>query len=175
MDSGATLRSLVVGRLRKPHGLKGEVAVFPLTDDPETVFVAGRVVSIVDLEGKAVAGPLEIARARTFHREWLLAFRGRDSRAEVEHWGQSFLTASVEDLDPPTAEEVYLHDLVGFAARAPNGQALGLVTAYYEMPAGLMLEIQGPKREFLVPFRKEFVRDMDRELRQMVLELPEGL
>ena len=175
MEGGATLRSLVVGRLRKPHGLKGEVAVFPLTDDPESVFVEGRAVRIVDLEGQAVAGPLEIVRARTFHREWLLAFRGHDSRAAVERWGQTFLTASVEDLEPPAEEEVYLHDLVGFAARAPNGKALGLVTAYYEMPAGLMLEIQGPKREFLVPFRKEFVREMDREMRQMVLDLPEGL
>ncbi len=175
MEGGATLRSLVVGRLRKPHGLKGEVAVFPLTDDPEGVFVEGRAVRIVDLEGNAVAGPLEIVRARTFHREWLLAFRGHDSRTAVEGWGQTFLTASVEDLDPPAEEEVYLHDLVGFAARAPSGQALGLVTAYYEMPAGLMLEIQGPKREFLVPFRKEFVREMDREMRQMVLDLPEGL
>ncbi|TFH64034.1 MAG: hypothetical protein E4G90_08900, partial [Gemmatimonadales bacterium] len=109
MDGGATLRSLVVGRLRKPHGLKGEVAVFPLTDDPATVFAEGRSVSIVNLEGKPIAGPLEIVQSRTFHREWLLSFAGHHNRPAVAQWGQTFLTASVENLDPPADEEVYLH------------------------------------------------------------------
>jgi 16S rRNA processing protein RimM len=49
------------------------------------------------------------------------------------------------------------------------------VTAWYEMPAGLMLEVQGPKREFLLPYRKELVRVVDRERRRLVVDPPEGL
>jgi ribosomal 30S subunit maturation factor RimM len=43
------------------------------------------------------------------------------------------------------------------------------------LPAGLTLEVQGPKREFLLPFRKELVRQVDRAGRRLVVELPEGL
>jgi ribosomal 30S subunit maturation factor RimM len=49
------------------------------------------------------------------------------------------------------------------------------VSAIYELPAGLMIEVQGPKREFLLPYRKEFVREVDREGRRLVVVLPEGL
>jgi ribosomal 30S subunit maturation factor RimM len=57
----------------------------------------------------------------------------------------------------------------------PDGSALGLVSGFYELPGGLTLEIQGPKREFLLPFRKEFVLELDRTARRMVVQPPEGL
>ncbi len=53
----ADARHLVVGRLRKPHGLKGNVTLFPLTDDPETVFAPGRSVWLVGLDGVSVTRP----------------------------------------------------------------------------------------------------------------------
>ena len=71
---------LVVGRLRKPHGLKGEVAVFPLTDTPEEVFVRGREFQMVDLAGDPVGVPLVVERSRGFHRQWLVKCKGMDSR-----------------------------------------------------------------------------------------------
>jgi len=52
---------------------------------------------------------------------------------------------------------------------------LGLVSAVYELPAGLMIEVQGPRREFLLPYKKEFVRQVDRAGRKLVVTLPEGL
>ena len=50
----ADARHLVVGRLRKPHGLKGEIAIFPLTDTPDVGFEPGRQVWIMDLGGEVV-------------------------------------------------------------------------------------------------------------------------
>ena len=57
-------RHLVVARLRKPHGLKGEITVFPLTDAPDEVLATGRSVWVVNLAGEEVAGPFEIERSR---------------------------------------------------------------------------------------------------------------
>ena len=173
MDEGA--RRLVVGRLRKPHGLKGECAVFPLTNDPAVVFAAGRLVWVVDLEGEPVVGPLTIARSRPHHREWLVTFEGWSERAAVEALGQTFLAMPAEQLTPPEGDEVYLDELVGFAVRSVEGEPLGLVTRYYELPGGLTIEVQGPKREFLLPYRKEMVREVDRAGRRLVVDLPEGL
>ena len=75
-------RHLVVGRLRKPHGLKGEFTVFPLTDDPATVFQPGRALRRMDLAGTMVGEPVEVERSKAYHREWLIKFRGVESRDE---------------------------------------------------------------------------------------------
>jgi 16S rRNA processing protein RimM len=168
-------RHLVVGRLRKPHGLKGDVTLFPLTDDPAAVFAPGRGVWLVGLDGETVAGPIRIERSRSYHREWLVKFEGADGREALEPWRGLFLAVPAEQLTPPSEGEVYLHELEGFSVRLPDDTPLGLVSAVYEMPGGLMIEVQGPKREFLLPYRKEFVRQVDREGRKLVVTPPEGL
>lgn len=168
-------RHLVVGRLRKPHGLKGDCAVFPLTDQPNEVFAPGNAVWLKNLAGDTIAGPLLIERSRPYHRQWLVAFRDHLDVDAVKPWGGGFLAVEADRLRPPAEGEVYLHELTGFAVRDAAGSPLGLVTRVIEMPAGLMLEVQGPKREFLLPFRKEFVVEMDRVARRLVVSPPAGL
>jgi len=171
----ADARHLVVGRLRKPHGLKGDCTLFPLTDQPEAVFAPGRSVLLVGLDGEVVAGPITIERSRPYHREWLVKFAGAEGREALDPWRGLFLAVPAEERPAPVEDEVYLHELEGFAVRLADGTPLGLVSAIYELPAGLMIEVQGPKREFLLPYRKEFVREVDREGRRLVVVLPEGL
>lgn len=168
-------RRLVVGRLRKPHGLKGDCAVFPLTSDPVAVFAPGRTVWVTDLGGTVLAGPLEISRSRMYHREWLVAFEGYPDRSSIDGWHDRLLVADAATLAPPEAGEVYLHELAGFAVVSRAGDALGVVSAVDEVPTGVMLEVQGKKREFLLPFRKEFVVEVDRDGRRLVVDLPDGL
>ena len=78
-------------------------------------------------------------------------------------------------LRPLEGDEVYADDLAGYSVRLPDGTPLGLVTAVYELPAGLTIEVQGPKREFLLPYKKEFVREVEREARRLVVTPPAGL
>lgn len=173
--TGPESRHLVVGRLRKPHGLKGDCAVFPLTDSPDAAFAPGREVWIRSLAGEVVAGPVAIARSRSYHREWLLAFRGYEAIEAIEPWRGHFLEAEAAALPPPEEGELYLHEMEGLAVQTKDGTPLGLVTRTVEAPSGLMLEVQGPKREWLMPYRKEFVVTVDREGRKLVVDLPEGL
>ena len=172
MDSA---RHLVVGRLRKPHGLKGDCGVFPLTDDPAAVFAPGRSVWLQRVSGEPVAGPLTIARSRLYHRVWLVAFEGHLDRSAIEGWLDLLLSAPADSLRPPDDGEVYLHELEGFAVQNQAGEGLGVVTAVDELPTGVLLEVQGPKREFLLPFKKEFVKRVDREGRRLLVEVPDGL
>lgn len=168
-------RHMVVGRLRKPHGLKGDIALFPLTAEPEMVFAPGRALWVMGLDGGIVHGPLEVERSRAYHREWLVKFRGIDDRDAFDPWRGFFVGALAGELKPPAEGEVYLHELDGFAVRLEDGTPVGVVSATYDLPSGLMLEVQGPKREFLLPFKKEFVREVDRAGRRMVIAPPEGL
>lgn len=173
MEPGARL--LAVGRLRKPHGLKGECAVFPLTDAPAAVFAPGRELWVLDLSGEVTGGPVTVERSRPYHRQWLVTFAGHGDRSAVEPWVGRFLAVPEAAVTAPQDGEVWLHELAGFAVQDRLGAPLGLVTAALELPAGITLEIQGPRREFLLPFRKEFVVEVDRPRRRLVVVVPEGL
>jgi 16S rRNA processing protein RimM len=168
-------RHVVVGRLRKPHGLRGDCAVFTLTDHPAEVLAPGREVWVAGLDGAPEAGPLVIDRSRAYHREWLVAFRGLAAREAVEGWRDRSLVVPEAVLRPPEGDEVWLHELVGFAVVGVDGAPRGVVSEVYELPAGLTVEVQGPRREFLFPYRREFVREVDRAGRRLVVDLPDGM
>jgi 16S rRNA processing protein RimM len=165
---------IVVGRVRKPHGLKGELSIFPLTDEPEAVFVRGRTLRVLDLRGDEL-GTVTLDTARGYHREVLLKFTDHASREAVEHYRGLFLAVGRDELPPLDEGEVYLQDLVGFAVRDEADAPLGIVSEVYDLPAGPVIEVQGPKREFLLPFRAEYVRQTDREGRRLVVTVPDGL
>lgn len=131
-------RRLVIGRLRKPHGLKGEFTVFPLTSTPQAVFTAGSKLMRVDLGGEPL-GELEIESARPYHREWLVKFRGIADRPALDALRGCFVSVEAERLTEPEGDEVYLHELEGFSVRDEAGRPLGLVTGLYEVAAGLMI------------------------------------
>ena len=123
----ATDRHLEVGRFRKPHGLKGEVSIFPLTDEGEKVFAPGASVWIVAIDGEVIGGPLVVERSRAYHREWLVKFRGVDERPELDAFRGQFVGVPAAVLSPPADGEVYLHELEGFSVRRLDGSPLGLV------------------------------------------------
>ena len=152
--------------------------MFPLTDAPEQVFVRGRVFHMVDLAGEPVGDPLVVERSRSFHRQWLVKFEGLDSRTELEQlpqWRGLLVTVPADTLAAPEDDEVYHHELVGFAVQLEDGTSLGLVSEVYQLPSGVTLEVQGPKREFMVPFVKEFIGPIDRAARRLTIRPPEGL
>jgi 16S rRNA processing protein RimM len=170
----AAAAPIVVGRVRKPHGLKGELAIFPLTDDAEAVFVVGRSIQFLDLGG-TLRFELEIEQARIYHRECLLRFKGHQRREDVEGFRELLLAVPREVLAPLDAGEVYQQELVGWSVRNEAGDALGLVSEVYDLPQGPTIEVQGPKREFMLPFRSEYVKLVDRDAQRLTVSIPEGL
>jgi 16S rRNA processing protein RimM len=165
---------IVVGRVRKPHGLKGELAVFPLTDDPEAVYVVGREMQLRDLAGELV-GNVVIEQVRIYHRECLVKFRGHDRREAVDPYRTLFLAVAREVLAPLEEGEVYQQELLGWAVRNAADEPVGIVSEVYDLPQGPTIEIQGPKREFLLPFRAPYVKEVDREGRRLVVDVPPEL
>ncbi|HEX3926728.1 MAG TPA: ribosome maturation factor RimM [Gemmatimonadales bacterium] len=165
---------IVVGRVRKPHGLKGELAIFPLTDDPPGIFVTGRTMLVLDLAGEEVER-VTLTQARVYHRECLLRFAGFEDRDHVEHFRGLFLAMPREEMAPLDEGEVYQQELLGWSVRNEADEPLGIVSAVYDLPQGCTIEIQGPRREFLLPFRGEYIRRTDRDARQLIVEVPRGL
>lgn len=168
---------LAVGLLRKPHGVKGEALVIPLTDEPEAAFRPGRRLTVLDGEGRPTGRELVVARGRAYHRAWLVHFEGLERREAVVELGDSYLGVAVGEARPLEEGEFYLHELVGLRVETMDREPVGEVAAVVEAPQGWLLEV---KRErgggaVLVPFAAGIVRRVDRAARLVRIAPPAGL
>ena len=171
-------RYAIVGRVRKAHGLRGEIVVEPITSEPAAVFVAGRVVLLGNAEGelRPDARQYTVQRASPFKGGWIVALAGLADRNEAELWRERYLHAPFADLRPPADDEVYQHELLGMRVELAGGEPVGEVVALYELPQGLTLEVRRPERgTALVPYRDAIVREVHVAERRLVLDPPEGL
>jgi 16S rRNA processing protein RimM len=170
---------VIVGKVRKAQGIKGELLVESLSDSGESTFSAGRRLIAGNAAGDVLPrpkglpgeGPIElvISRSRPFKGGWLIIVEGIEDRSEAEKWRGRYLLAPQSDLEPPGENEVYLHDLVNLAVENSDGSVVGRVNGYYELPQGLMLEIRNENGETLLPYRPEVVAHVDMERRVLTL------
>jgi 16S rRNA processing protein RimM len=163
---------VVVGRIGRPHGIRGEVTVEVRTDDPELRFAPGSVLTT----DPARLGPLTVAAARWHSGRLLLSVAGVADRTAAEGLRGTVLSAEVPDDElPEDPEEFYDHQLRGLAAEATDGAALGTVTDVIHLPGQDLLSLDHHGREVLVPFVAEMVPDIDVDAGRIVLDLPPGL
>ena len=167
----------IVGRVRKAHGIHGELVVETMTDAPDAIFASGRRVFAGDEDGDISddAPALVVDRHRAFKGGLLVHFREIGSRTDAERWQRRYLLVPKDELEPPGENEVYLHELIGMEVRLPSGIRLGDVTEFYELPQGLVLEVRLSDRSVLLPFRSEIVLDVDSVSRTITAEPPQGL
>ena len=163
---------VVVGRIGRPHGIRGEVTVEVRTDDPELRFAPGSVLTT----DPARLGPITVAAARWHSGRLLLSVAGVSDRTAAEGLRGAVLSAEVPDDElPEDPEEFYDHQLRGLAAVSTDGTALGTVTDVVHLPGQDLLSLDHHGREVLVPFVAEIVPDIDVEAGRIVLDLPQGL
>jgi 16S rRNA processing protein RimM len=86
-----------------------------------------------------------------------------------------YLFAPFDELEPPAEDEVYVHDLLGMKAVLDNGEEMGDVISYYELPQGLTLEVQTAKGTVLVPYRPEVVDHVDSAEKRVVIKSDLGI
>jgi len=165
---------LGVARFRKPHGLKGDAVVWVFTDEPEKVLVAGRKLTPVDEDGNPVGEPLELERARPYHRTWLVKFAGVDDRGVLEQWEQVLLGVPKDELSPLEDGEFYEHDVPG-ATVVVKGEVVGEATGLMDIPGGKLLCVDVSGKEVMVPFREPILIGFDRAKRQIEIDPPPGL
>jgi 16S rRNA processing protein RimM len=131
---------LEVGRIVKPHGLRGEVSVYPITNRPELRFVAGAVL-------QSDRGPMEIVSARPHQAAWLVTFAGVPDRTAAETLRGRVLRAEpIEAEDDP--DTLWVHELIGAEVVDTAGVSHGRVEAVEANPASDLLVLNG---ERLVP------------------------
>jgi 16S rRNA processing protein RimM len=169
---------MIVGRLRRAHGIRGELDVEPLTDAPAAVFAAGRAIRVGTAEGDPdpAGRMLTVRRARPQgDGSILVSFDEILDRTEAERWRGRYLLAPASELEPPSQGEVYVHELAGMSVLLADGEKLGVVSDVIELPQGLALEVSRDSGSVVLPFHEEFIESVDRAARTIVATPPEGL
>lgn len=160
---------ITVGRVVRPHGLKGDVVVESATDFAETRFRKGARVTT------STNGVLTIATSRPQGDRWVIRFTGLDSIKAVEALRDVELQIEPDALGALPAGQYYLHDLVGCTVQTADGQVIGPVAIVYTGAAQTVLGITGPAGEILVPMAGDICREVDVAARRIVIVPPEGL
>ena len=165
---------VVVGRVAKAHGVRGELAVDVRTDSPEERFREGAVLSARHRDGRT--RELTIAAARPHSGRLLVTFEQIRSREDADAVRGVLLLADTADL-PPTddPDEFYDHELEGLRAELADGTGVGTVQEIVHAPGGELLSLDREGRTVLVPFVREIVPVVDVAGGRVVLDPPEGL
>jgi len=191
---------LVVGRITRPHGVRGEVSVEVRTDDPDLRFAVGRVMAT----DPAAAGPLTVESVRWHSGRLLIRFAGIADRTQAEELRGTWLTLdSAEVGSTGDPDEFHDHELIGLAVVTTSGEPVGRVTDVRHFGQDLLVIEPAPARspagpevgrgpggpalaararpgnglgsELLVPFVAAIVPEVDVAAGRLVIDPPPGL
>lgn len=164
---------VVIGRIGKAHGIRGDVTVEVRTDEPERRFVEGAAL----LVQHDTHSPLVITDARAHSGRLLLKFEGVNDRNAAESLRGLLLEADVDPSELPQDEdEYYDRQLIGLSAQTTDGLELGTITDVVHLPGQDLLAVHSDLfGEVLVPFVQEIVTEVDLLEGIVVMDPPGGL
>jgi 16S rRNA processing protein RimM len=164
---------LVVGRIGRAHGIKGEVSVELRTDEPELRLAPGAVLATEP----AAVGPLTIATGRVHSGRLMLRFEGVSDRSGAEALRNTLLIAEVDPEETPEdPEEFYDHQLIDLDVVTVDGREVGRISEISHLPYQDLLVVRRPGGgEVLIPFVGEIVPEIDLEEQRVVIDPPPGL
>ena len=163
---------ILVGAVRRPHGLAGEVSVQPLTDFPER-FAAG---AVVTWRRGGESRELRITAARAHGERLLIVFEGVSDSDAARALQDGELWIPGREATPPPEGFFYSHEVAGWDVVDAAGRRLGAAARIEKAPASPLLAVTlDGGREALVPFVHGIVVEVDRGARRIVIDPPEGL
>lgn len=163
---------LQVGVITQTHGIKGEVKVFPTTDDAQRFKKLKKVI----LDNGKERRELEITSVKFFKNLVILKFKGIDDINEVEKYKKAALFVTREDAVPLEENEYFIADLIGLKVVSDEGEELGTLDDVLQTGANDVYVVKNDKgEEILVPAIKDCVKSVDIEGGEILLHLLPGL
>lgn len=163
---------LQIGVITSVHGVRGEVKVYPTTDEPKRF----RKLKNVILDDGRTRTEEEIVSVKFFKNMVILKLRGYDSREDVERLRQAKLLVARENAVPLEEGEYFIADLIGLSAVSDEGEELGTVGDVLQTGANDVYVIcRENTPDLLVPAIRECIREIDLEKGRMTVHLLPGL
>lgn len=163
---------LQVGVITAPHGVHGEVKVFPTTDDPRRFKKLKEV--LLDTGKERIA--MEIENVKFFKKFVILKFKGLDNMNDVERYRQKSLYVTRENAVRLNKDEYFIADLIGLQVRDEDGEELGVLKNVLETGANdvYVVEMKDGK-ELLLPAIKQCILQVEPEDGYVKVHVLEGL
>lgn len=162
---------LSVGYVSRAHGIQGEIAVKTFDEDSRVFDHAHSLVVVLENGTTAKHRVVEARRAKA---EWLLRLAGVNSRTAAETFRRAQVSVLREELPPPGKDEYFQGDLVGLRALASSGQLLGTLESIEHTGPVPNLVVRTPTGgELWVPFVETFVKSIDMQKGEIVMDPPE--
>lgn len=163
---------LQVGVITQTHGIRGEVKVFPTTDDAARF----KKLKKVTLDNGKERRELEIASVKFFKNLVILKFKGIDNINDVEKYKKAPLYVAREDAVPLGENEYFIADLIGLKVVSDEGENLGVLDDVLQTGANDVYVVKCDNgEEILVPAIKDCVKNVDIEGNEITLHLLPGL
>lgn len=163
---------LRVGVITSPHGVRGEVKVFPTTDDVNRF---KKLKSVLLDTGKEKTA-LEIEHVKFFKNMVILKFKGFDNMNDVEAWRQKDLLIDRKQAVKLSPDENFIVDLIGLTVITDNGETLGTMTDVIQTVANDVYCVSSPSgKEILLPAIKDCILKVDLEKNEMLVHVLDGL
>lgn len=163
---------LRVGIFANTHGIRGEIKVFPTTDD---VGRFRRLKKLVMETKRKERIPLEVEGVKFFKGMAILKFKGISDINEIEKYKGSDLLVSREDAVPLEEGEFFVADLIGLSAVDEQGRELGKLAEVLQTGANDVYVIRGGEREYLLPAIGECILDICPDKGYLKVHIMEGL
>ena len=163
---------LQVGVISSTHGVRGEVKVFPTTDDAQRFKKLKKVILDTGREHM----PLEVEGVKFFKQFAILKFKGIDNINDIEKYKGRSLLVDRDNAVKLKKDEYFIADMIGISVFTDDGEEFGVMKDVLETGANDVYIIESPKHgEVLVPAIKQCILDVDIENSKMVIHLMEGL
>lgn len=163
---------LQVGVITSTHGIRGEVKVFPTTDDPKRFKKLKQVILDTGKEKR----DLEVESVKFFKQFVILKFKGIDNINEVERYKRCPLLVTRDHAVPLQEDEYFIADMIGMQVVTEDGAVFGTLKDVIETGANDVYIIESSEHgEVLVPAIKECILDINIEEQKMQIHLMNGL
>ncbi len=167
-------KQAVIGQVLSPHGVTGQVKVFPYSDFPERISLLKEVELVTGFESVNMI----VEKASVHGRFWLIKFQGVDSRDQAYRLSGALMQIPLEERVSLPENNFYHDQLVGLKVYDSADQLLGRVVDVVETGGHDIIIVQPAgedEKNFMIPAVKSIVRKVDLSAGSLLVELPEGL
>ncbi len=162
---------VIVGKIAKPHGLRGEVKLYAYSDEPETLLQYSRVV-LVDANGR-LSPVKQVEKSRLQGKVAVIKLKGVDNRDNAEAIHNMGVLIDKKDLPIAGDDEFYWYQLYNLPVYTENGLPLGSVKNIFSNGAQDIMVVKSSKQEYLIPVLDTIIKEHSKE--RIIIDPPPGL
>jgi len=160
-----------IGIVSKIHGIKGELSITPLTDEPEQFNTLKFLYLILARERKL----FKVESIRSVRKKIFLKLSGIDDRTSAEALKGAVVETTISELRPLDENEYFIHDLIGLAVKTVTGDYIGVLKDVICLSANDVYLIEDGNKEILIPAIRQVITKVDLTRNEMIIDPIDGL